>query len=116
MLGPKMRATMRVVCEFLSRVKSGVKSGVNLKRAAFACLVLSFFFLHAVFSETEPSVRFLRFEKQRRHSNWLRMRAWVAAISTMLPRGTIGSAHATREFGDASDEASKVPTATLILS
>src|SRR5438552_2144221 len=63
MLGPKMRATMRVVCEFLSRVKSGVKSGVNLKRAAFACLVLSFFFLHAVFSETEPSVRFLRFEE-----------------------------------------------------
>jgi hypothetical protein len=62
-----MRATMRVVCEFLSRVKPGVKSSVtsdvNLKRAAFACLVLSFFFLHAVFSATEASVRFLRFEE-----------------------------------------------------
>jgi len=62
-----MRATMRVVCEFLSRVKSAVKSkvtsGVNLKRAPFACLVLSFFFLHAVFSATEPVVRFLRFEE-----------------------------------------------------
>jgi len=42
---------------------SKVTSGVNLKRAAFACLVLSFFFLHAVFSATEPSVRFLRFEE-----------------------------------------------------
>src|SRR5438132_14392479 len=63
MLGPKMRATMRVVCEFLSRVKSKVTSGVTLKRAPFASLVLSFFFLHAVFSATEPSVRFLRFEE-----------------------------------------------------
>src|SRR5437016_9980606 len=66
MLGPKMRATMHVVCEFLSRVKSAVKSkvtsGVKLRRAAFACLVLSFF-LHTVFSATEPSVRFLRFEE-----------------------------------------------------
>jgi hypothetical protein len=62
-----MRATMRVVWEFLSRVKSAVKSkvtsGVDLKRAAFACLVLSFFVLHTVFSATEPVVRFLRFEE-----------------------------------------------------
>src|SRR5438309_3546669 len=49
-----MRATMRVAWEFLSRIK--------LRRAAFACLVLSFF-LHTAFSATEPVVRFLRFEE-----------------------------------------------------
>ena len=59
---------MPVVREFLSSVNSDGKSrvtpGVELKRAAFACLALSFFFLHAVFSaETEPVVRFLRFEE-----------------------------------------------------
>src|SRR6266581_5959722 len=53
-----MRATMQVAWEFLS--------GVRLKRAALACLVLSLFlflFLHAVFSATDPVVRFLRFEE-----------------------------------------------------
>jgi len=53
-----MRATMRAGWEFLSSLKSGVK----LKGAAFACLVLSVF-LHTVFSATEPVVRFLRFEE-----------------------------------------------------
>ncbi len=49
---------MQVAWEFLS--------GVRLKRAALACLVLSLFlflFLHAVFSATDPVVRFLRFEE-----------------------------------------------------
>jgi len=49
-----MRATMLVAWEFLSRVK--------LRRAAFACLVLSLF-LRAAFSASEPVVRFLRFEE-----------------------------------------------------
>ncbi len=49
---------MRAGWEFLSSLKSGVK----LKGAAFACLVLSVF-LHTVFSATEPVVRFLRFEE-----------------------------------------------------
>ncbi|OLC84511.1 MAG: hypothetical protein AUH66_00705 [Acidobacteria bacterium 13_1_40CM_4_57_6] len=49
-----MRATMRVAWEFLS--------GVKLRRAAFASLVLSLFF-HIVFSAAESVVRFLRFEE-----------------------------------------------------
>ena len=44
---------MRVAWEFLS--------GVKLRRAAFASLVLSLFF-HIVFSAAESVVRFLRFE------------------------------------------------------
>jgi len=53
-----MRATMRAAWEFLA--------GVERRRAALACLVLSLFLfllLHAVFSATEPVVRFLRFEE-----------------------------------------------------
>jgi len=53
---------MRAGWEFLSSIKSGVKSVVKLRRAAFACLVLSVF-LNTVFSATEPVVRFLRFEE-----------------------------------------------------
>src|SRR3989449_10421229 len=49
-----MRATMRVAWEFLS--------GVKLRRAAFASLVLSLFF-HIVFSAAESVGRFLRFEE-----------------------------------------------------
>jgi hypothetical protein len=49
-----MRATMRVVREFLSSVKA--------RRLAFACLVLTSF-AYAIQSATERVVRFLRFEE-----------------------------------------------------
>ena len=101
-----MRATMHVVCEFLSRVKSAVKSkvtsGVKLRRAAFACLVLSFF-LHTVFSATEPVVRFLRFEEA---AETLKLFADAG-----LSGGDFKDA-AAWNFADASTEASKIPSAT----